>query len=276
MDLTADIKKKLRKRTEESQTGGGYSNFRFVIEDDAIKAPLASQGERAAEVLDSFILEPGADFINIHANVKEFDLNEEANDTEGSDGITTTFEGVFDGDEVAIRNLINQYKINGRPVYALVDQCHNQRTYIFGLGKCCPAKLKIGYKGGKANTDTKGFPFKITVEGDGLVPIYRGVGSISRELPVPVDTSAIDVSAGTATYVLPENTKATEITALNNAVAGHVYTLKWDSSTTHSAIKDGAVFHLTAAFAPKKGAMLQLRAIKANEFVETGRHIPNP
>lgn len=269
------MKDKVRKRTIESLAGGGYSNFRFVLEDGVEYAPLPiATSENAAEVMESFRLSTGHEFIPIHANVKEFDFNEEANEAEGSDGITSTFEGMLDAEEIAIRNLVNKYKLNGTPVYVLVDSCKNQRTYMFGSGKCCPAKLKIGYKGGKSISDTKGFPFKVTVESDGLVPIYRGLGSISQEFLVPIDTTSIDVSTGAGTYILQTNIRPNQsLSAINNAVPGLVYTLKWGTSSNGLIIQPNSNFILSKSFTGRKDSILQLRCVKAGQFVEVGRYL---
>lgn len=274
MELTNDIKAKLAIKTSETASGGGFMNFRFAKKEWLDKAPVPPASNQGV-VNENFVFKSGFDFVPVSGAIKEFDFNEEANDGYGVDAVSSTFEGMIDADEATVRDLVNSLRLNASDVYVLVDHCKLQRTYIFGTGFCCPAKLKIGFKSGKANTDMRHFPFKLTVEDSGLVPIYKGIGAISREFSVLPGVTALDVSTGEGTYVLPENASTPNVlTTLNNAQVDKVYSLKWASTTKHTTLADGAVFHLASAFTPATGAILTLRALKVNEFVEIGRYIP--
>ena len=88
------------------------------------------------------------------------------------------------------------------------------------------------------------------------------------------DDATPDVSKGTSTYRLPENSGSNEITALDNAVKSALMTFVWDSETNHSTFANGAVFQLAGAFVPVKGAILVLQATTAGTFAERYRKIP--
>jgi len=100
------------------------------------------------------------------------------------------------------------------------------------------------------------------------------LGSENFSYFIDVDDAVPDASHGTATYVLPENSGATEITGLDNAVVGTRVTLKWASTSNHSSIANGATFKLADDFTPAQNAILVLEVKAVNQFEELYRFLP--
>jgi len=264
----------LKTKTTMSTSGGGYTEFRFAPKDWFEAIPLPDT-DNPGKIVNDFVFKAGKDWIYVYTDDTEFDLNEEPSDNRNSNGYTSTLTGFFPGESTFLREMLNisseNYTTN---VYALLDNCKEISTLAFGKGKCCSAMLKFKFVSGKKTPDPKGWEFTLTIEQDGPNCHYEGVGAMNETFSVAADDATPDVSQGTATYLLPENTAANAITALDNAVKGSLITLKWNSTTNHSTIANGATFQLSAAFTPDTGAILVLQATTTSTFAERYRYIP--
>jgi hypothetical protein len=267
MDFT-----KLKDKTSESTSGGGYFGIRIALPEHLDAIPLPNP-DNPAETIDDFIFKAGKDWIPIYAEDTEYEINEEPSDQIGSDAYTSTLKGFLPGENAAIRQFTNSGHAS-KKLYALIDNCEDMSSFLFGKGICCPASLKLTFKGGKKPSDPKGFEFVIKTEGKGFITKYKGVGAINKVFQIPVNETTPDVSRGTGTYLIPANPSPTSITTLLNAVIGSLVTFKWSSAMNPSVIADGVVFHLTDNFTPVPGATLTLQVLKADEFSERHRYIP--
>lgn len=86
----------------------------------------------------------------------------------------------------------------------------------------------------------------------------------------PDDATAPSVADATV-FVTGENTKATAITDLADAVTGTVYTIHGNGSANASTIANGGNFSLTKAMTLKAGAMIQLVKVDGGKFYEVSR-----
>lgn len=86
----------------------------------------------------------------------------------------------------------------------------------------------------------------------------------------PDDATAPSVADATV-FVTGENTKATAITDLADAVTGTVYTIHGNGSDNASTIANGGNFSLTKAMTLKAGAMIQLVKVDGGKFYEVSR-----
>lgn len=259
----------LNNRTTQSTSGGGYTSFRWAPKDFFAIIPLPD-ADNSGLISNDFVFKPGKDWIYFQTEDKEFELKEEA--SADSDGYTSTLNGFVKGENKHLRQFIND-AVNSVDGYALLDNCNEISSMCFGKGKCCAATLKFNFESGKKTTDKKGFTLTLSIEQDGVNCMYEGVGSMTQSFSVAVDDATPDVSKGTATYLLPENTGATAITGLDNAIAGSLITLQWNSTTNHSTIASGATFQLASAFTPATGAILVLQATTASTFAERYRKV---
>ncbi len=260
----------LKYKTNQSTSGGGYFAFRWTVLTDFEIIPLPNPLNKG-EVIDDFIHIPGKDWIIFYTDNKEFEWTSEQG--EKGNGFTETLKGFIPGENEYMRQFINDGhgEVDG---YALIDNCDDNASYILGKGKCCPATLRFSWKSGKKSSDPKGWEFTVTVEQNGVACKYTGVGSINSIFQIDIDDATPDISKGTGTYLLPENSGATEITALDNAVQGALITLEWKSTTNHSTINSGTVFQLATTFTPVTGAKLILQATTSSTFAERHRILP--
>ena len=257
----------------QSKSGGGFTSVRFAPKSylDVIPLPDADNPELTS---NDFVFKTGKDWIPIFVDDYETDAPEAQGEGRYANSYISTCNFHVPGDNNNIRKAINEGVFNEEG-YLLIDNCKDIDTTLFGKGKCCAGKFKISYETGKKSSEKKGWNFIYTVEQEGVNTKYKGVGAMNVEYTVAVDDATPDVSKGTATYILPENTEATAITALDNAVQGSLITLKWASTTNHSTIANGATFQLSAAFAPATGAILVLQATTTTTFAERYRKIPS-
>lgn len=86
----------------------------------------------------------------------------------------------------------------------------------------------------------------------------------------PNDATAPSVADATV-FVTGENTKATAITDLADAVTGTVYTIHGNGSDNASTIANGGNFSLTKAMTLKTGAIIQLVKVDDGKFYEVSR-----
>lgn len=86
----------------------------------------------------------------------------------------------------------------------------------------------------------------------------------------PNDATAPSVADATV-FVTGENTKATAITDLADAVTGTVYTIHGNGSENASTIANGGNFSLTKAMTLKTGAIIQLVKVDDGKFYEVSR-----
>lgn len=86
----------------------------------------------------------------------------------------------------------------------------------------------------------------------------------------PNDATAPSVADATV-FVTGENTKATAITDLADAITGTVYTIHGSGSDNASTIANGGNFSLTKAMTLKAGAMIQLVKVDGGKFYEVSR-----
>lgn len=86
----------------------------------------------------------------------------------------------------------------------------------------------------------------------------------------PADATAPSVADATV-FVTGENTKATEITNLTDAVTGTVYTIHGNGDDNATTISNGGNFSLTKDMTLKAGAMIQLVKADNGKFFEITR-----
>ncbi len=263
----------LEEKTTQSTSGGGYTTALFIPKSYLLAVPNPSVDNKAI-IVDDLIFKPGKAGIPIFTDDYEFELNEESVEGRYNDAHTSTLTGLHPGDNIKMREFIND-GISSEDGYMLINHCYDLQTLMLGKGKCCAGTLKVNFKSGKVKTDSKGFDFVFTVLTDGVSCIYQGVGAMTNTYSILPDITTPDVSQGTATYVLPENTVATEITTLANAVPGTLVTLEWASTSIHSTLAVlPAVFQLTSAFTPVTGAKLVLQVTSTGAFAERHRYLP--
>lgn len=102
-----------------------------------------------------------------------------------------------------------------------------------------------------------------------FIEIVRTTAAASAYM-FPNDATAPSVADATV-FVTGENTKATAITNLADAITGTVYTIHGNGSENASTIANGGNFALTGPMTLKYGAMIQLVKVDGGKFYEVNR-----
>lgn len=112
----------------------------------------------------------------------------------------------------------------------------------------------------------------IGLVGGKVIEFSRKVaGEVAEPEKVELGDGATTADAQNGThFITVENTGATAITNITNAVASEVYTIEGGSDTNSSTIADGGNFLLTAAFSAALGAYIKLK-YNGSIFVEIER-----
>jgi len=261
----------LKIKTNKSTAGGGFTGIRVLPKSWAQIAPLPDVDNPELTSGD-YVPISGKSWIYLFCDDYEIDPKQTQGDSRFSNAFTSTIIFHIPGNDPNISKAINEGVFN-EECYLLVDHCKDIITYNYGKGKCCAGKLKFNQEQGKIATDKNGWTATYEILQEGVNTIYKGVGAINMQYQVAADDATPDVSKGTATYLLPSNVAATEITDLDNAVAGSLITLIWTGTTNLSTITSGATFQLAGAITPVTGTILVLQATTASTFAERYRKV---
>lgn len=132
---------------------------------------------------------------------------------------------------------------------------------VFG-SKCAPLSLLLEVQNN--NNATMGVvKFQQFTKTRNLPARYTGTFTFATATVVLADATTVDVTNGTGEYQLTDNTIATVITDLTNAVAGGVYTLLGSGGTNPATIQASNVNFLLAGavdWQGLSGAMLTVEA----------------
>ncbi|KAB8156157.1 hypothetical protein EZY14_002760 [Kordia sp. TARA_039_SRF] len=161
--------------------------------------------------------------------------------------ISTLPEFSYPGQTLEIEELLANYTGEGIVLGVKIGKCGSGDSYYKMYGsKCAPLTL---IPEGTNNNESAMYLLKFqqftkTKEIPGR---YTGTFTFATPTVVPADTTEIDVSNGPGEYQLTENTQVTQITTLENAVAGEVYTLIGSGGSIPASIVDDGTFILNLA-----------------------------
>ncbi len=122
----------------------------------------------------------------------------------------------------------------------------------------------------EAWTPKKGDVITLMMRADGkFIEISRSL-AVADSLQFDADETTPSLKGGTV-FVTGENTKATEITNLTDAVPGTVYTIHGNGDANASTISNGGNFVLTKNITLKGGTFIMLTVAAGNKFYEVSR-----
>lgn len=119
-------------------------------------------------------------------------------------------------------------------------------------------------------TPKKGDVIKVMKRADGKFIEISRTTAAAESYQIPNDEATPSVQGATV-FITGENTKATAITNLTDAVTGVVYTLHGNGSTNASTIANFGNFVLTAAMTLSSGKFIQLVKADDGKFYEVAR-----
>jgi hypothetical protein len=156
-----------------------------------------------------------------------------------------------------------------------IGNCDGEESFYRIIGSpCAPLKLMVeSTDDSEATKDLMKFEqVKKTIELPGR---YYGTFTKATATVVAADATTVDVANGEGEYQLTDNTTATVITNLTNAVVGKSYTLVGSGGANPATIDDDATgVLLTADWQGLSGTRITLKAIKhgiVTKFIETSR-----
>ena len=162
-------------------------------------------------------------------------------------------------------------------VYAITDIADAQVGQVVSIK--CGVDGESGVKITKADkfslisadwTPAKGDIIKLMKRADGkFIEIQRSTAAAESYM-IPDDETSPSVQGATV-FITGENTKATAITNLEDAVAGVVYTIHGNGSTNASTIANSGNFVLTKAMTLSAGKFIQLVKSSDGKFYEVAR-----
>ncbi len=238
--------------------------------------PIQAKSGDEGIIEDDFVFKAGKIPLSIFVDNDKVKLDEESGDVKYSNFVTAVLEIFIPGDGEHIRSAVNS-KLFTKEGYVFIDNCEDRNTIVVGKQRCNPGTFKVSFGSGMKGEE-KGWSLVFTAKQQGVSCIYKGVGAANEKTSVPVNSTTLDVSRGTATYLLPENTGVNAIAAIINATAGDLITLSWKSTTNHSTFDLGVLtpefLQLNGAFAPVEGAVLVLQATDGTHFAERYRYLP--
>ncbi len=159
-----------------------------------------------------------------------------------------------------------------------VGACNSPNPFwrIYG-SKCAPLTLLAEGQNDNEATAIM-LKFQQFTKTQNMAGRYTGTFTLSTANAVPADTTNVDVAAGTGEYQLVDNTIATAIADLINAVLGGTYTLIGSGGTNPATIaSSSANFFLVGAvdWTAATGATITFKAFDAGGgdffFVEQSR-----
>ena len=119
-------------------------------------------------------------------------------------------------------------------------------------------------------TPKKGDVIKVMKRADGKFIEISRTTAAAESYQIPNDEATPSVQGATV-FITGENTKATAITNLTDAVTGVVYTIHGNGSTNASTIANSGNFVLTAAMTLSSGKFIQLVKADDGKFYEVAR-----
>lgn len=119
-------------------------------------------------------------------------------------------------------------------------------------------------------TPVKGEVIKLMKRADGKFIEISRLDAASGAYQFAADATAPSVASATV-FVTGDNTKATALTTLEDAITGVVYTIHGNGATNATTIADGTPFVLTAAMTLSSGKFIKLVKGEDGKFYEVAR-----
>jgi hypothetical protein len=157
----------------------------------------------------------------------------------------------------------------------IYEHCNSALNDDMYGSPCAPLKMSFESTENKDVNNTK-FTFESGNKGPD-VAIYQGTKNVGSATVVAADTTTVDVTNGSGQYQLTDNTGATALTGLSNAVNNGLYTLLGSGGTNPATVSTAGNWILAAgaAWTGIAGASLTVRAYKDGastwKYIEVSR-----
>jgi hypothetical protein len=214
------VKVNVARPNKMSPGSGGDKKNKVTIVDLADVLTHAARDSKGILISGKHVFKPGAYAIELYITPSSIAGKVTGEGDIDAEGIMQEFVCAHPGTEQEIL----EFRANflGRDVMIFDEACSDGRILQYGA-PCAPLRLKFE---GTDDKDVKKtvLTFASTNKGPDIA-IYDNTLTLTEATVVPADTMIVDVANGSGEYQLTDNTEATTITFLSNAVHGGVYTL---------------------------------------------------
>lgn len=144
----------IKTSVERQNTGfspGAYKakkpNVTIVDADDILSYP--GRDSKNVKEAGNYVLKPGARMIRIYMTPETIEASYESEGAEDAKVFKQTFKGEHPGEQLAIREMIQNWL--GRPVIVFEENCRNNTMNTYGTA-CSPLKLNPSFTSNKEGT----------------------------------------------------------------------------------------------------------------------------
>jgi len=247
-------------------------NIYYVLASQLDVDNMPSRDADGVTITTSLPLLPGQYWHKIQAQPRTTTFTWTSEGEPGSSTIPATLTVMYNGVNKTIEEWVA--KFNGQYMYVAVEDCTTGEIRLGGT-KCCPMTVSIDESGYSA--DKTGYTLKFTCESSVPPAYYEGTIPMEPATVVAADTTNINVAAGAGQYQLTDNTQATVITTMTNAVHGTVYEILGSGGVNPATITTANSFELLqgVTWTGTAGAILVVKAYKNGAsswlFIEQSR-----
>lgn len=217
-------------------------------------------------MVGNFVMKPGKYVTKLQVTSSKTSLPLASEGEEDNVSVNSLPEFSVPGSSLEVEEFMQNW-LNRSVIAAVqVGACNDPNPFyrVFG-SKCAP--LTLLPEGQKDNDATISmFKFQQFAKTQLLPARYTGTFTEATANSVAVDATAIDITAGNGEYQLQDNTVATIITDMTNAVVGQVVTILGSGGANPATIESSnANFFLAGAvdFVGLAGAAITFKALDA-------------
>lgn len=259
MDLT-----KMETKPAGPSISGNWTVIKIALKSWILTLPQRNSA-RKSEIADDIVLKAGYSWVPFYATQKSTKLNEKGSDNFDNDNVNSNFECHVGGADQYRKDFIVEHGTEDMVV--LIQKCGMDYPIILG-DSCSHAKMTWEYTEEEDPSGKHGINFKFTRDGAYPSAIYKG--TVEGNNVFAADDTTPSVADG-STFMTGDNSGATAITTLDDAVVGSTIIILGGGGANASTIADGGEFDLTAAWTATTGAMLTLYVRDVDDFVELER-----
>ena len=244
--------------------------------DDILTSPLRDDG--GVTMIGNYTMKPGTYVTKVQVTSSKTTLPLTSEGEEDNISISALPEFTVAGSPLEGEELIANWLNRGIIAAVYVGACGDANPFwrVYG-SKCAPLTLMPE---GQNDNDGTNLMFKFTqfAKSDVMPGRYTGTFTYATANAVAADSTTIDVENGTGEYQLEDNTGATVITDIINAVTGGIYTIIGSGGSNPATIEASNTNFLLAGAADWQGLSGATLTVKAYDvgggdhmFVETDR-----
>lgn len=253
-------------------SGGNRSDkVTFIDLDDVLTFP--SRDANGVRITDNIVMKPGAYAVEVYGTITTMSDGFKAEGDPDKRGFMPSVSFEHPGDSVEILEFIQNW--TNKNIAVILDKCDGSFKKLYG-SPCAPLQLNPEAANSK-DSNANVLALESVVKSQTVPAVYEGTVTLSTATGTfAADDATPSVANGTGRYELANNTAANEITSLDDAANGKLYTLVGMGGSTPSTVTASADFILAngTTWTATAGATLTVRAMAVAggfKFIEQSR-----